>query len=270
MILKIYKIFSLLILWLACKDKWYSRNKLASENVLSDRQTLTYLKKNPNVGIIRYGNSELGLIVGNSPKTQKYNKKLRDKLINNCRNYNPKTIKKYLLALPLESLMVDYDNTKRNLPKWYPGIASKWAMRFLVKKNHVYGSPFCFRTVNVDDNNMKHYLSLLKSLFIGRKIIYVGPMQGKNKEIPHFMSPSEILKIPKKNAFEKFDEIVTQIKILCSKYRNPLVVIVGGTTASVISYELNMSNITCYDFGQYQRLYTKYILDKKYKQRSYR
>ena len=75
MILKIYKIFSLLILCLACKDKWYSRNKLASENVLSDRQTLTYLKKNPNVGIIRYGNSELGLIVGNSPKSQKYNKK---------------------------------------------------------------------------------------------------------------------------------------------------------------------------------------------------
>ena len=30
---------------------------------------------------------------------------------------------------------------------------------------------------------------------------------------------------------------------------------VGGTTASAISYELNLSNITCYDFGQYYRLY---------------
>mgnify|MGYP001468817735 CR=1 FL=1 len=36
----------------------------------------------------------------------------------------------------------------------------------------------------------------------------------------------------------------------------------GGITASVISYELNMSNITCYDFGQYERLHKKYLQTK--------
>lgn len=262
MIKQIYKIFNLLILWLLSENKWVNPYKLINENTLSDRETIIYLKKNPRTGIIRYGNSELGLIVGNSPKTQKYCKKLGDKLINNCRNYNSSTIKKYLLALPLESLVSGHNNTKRILPSWYPGIASRWAMRFLVKKSQMYGSPFCFRIFNVDDNDMENYLSLIRSLFIGRKIIYVGPKQGKNKEIPSFISPSETINIPEKNAFEKFEEIVAQIKNLCTNYKNPLVVIVGGTTASAISYELNMSNITCYDFGQYNRLHKKYLLRK--------
>ena len=69
----------------------------------------------------------------------------------------------------------------------------------------------------------------------------------------------EFLQIPEKNAFEKFQQILKEIKELCEKYNNPLVVIVGGTTASAISYELNISNITCYDFGQYFRLYKKFL-----------
>ena len=259
LILQFYKIFSLIVLWTFSKNKWVKSNKLIKENFLSDRETILYLKKNPSVGIIRYGNSELGLIVGNSPKTQIYDKKLRNKLINICRNYNSTTKNKYILALPLESLIPGRNNPKRNIPKWYPGLASRFAMRFLVKKSQKYGSAFCFRITEVIDNDMEDYLKLIESLFTDRKVIYVGPIKGKNSEIPEFLKPLEFLQIPEKNAFEKFQQILKEIKELCEKYSNPLVVIVGGTTASAISYELNISNITCYDFGQYFRLYKKFL-----------
>ena len=195
MIKQVNKIFKLFILWLSSENKWVNPYKLIKKNSLSDRETILYLKQNPRAGIIRYGNSELGLMVGNSPKTQKYDRKLSDRLIKNCQNYNSTTKKKYLLSLPIESLVVGHNNTKRRIPNWYPGVASRWAMRFLTKKSQMYGSPFCFRIYNVDDNDMEDYLRLIKSLFIRRKIIYVGPMQGKNPDIPEFMTPLEILKL---------------------------------------------------------------------------
>lgn len=248
-----------MLLWIFSENKWVNSNKLIKENLLSDRETILYLKNNQTVGIIRYGNSELGLIVGNSPKTQKYNKELKNILVNTCRKYNSTSKKKYLLALPLESLTPGLNNPKRNIPNWYPGLASRWAMRFLAKKSQKYGSAFCFRIREVIDNDMDDYIRLIESLFIGRNVIYVGPMEGKNSEVPEFLKPLEVLKIPEKNAFEKYKEILKKIKLLCEKYENPLVVMVGGTTASALSYELNLSNITCYDFGQFNRLYHKFL-----------
>ena len=256
MIRKIDKIFKLLILWIFSENKWTNPYNLVDKNIFSDRETLLHLKKNPNVGIIRYGNSELGLIVGNSPRTQKYNKKLRNRLVHVCRNYNSNTIKKYILTLPFDTI------NRKYIESWYPGRAARWAMKFLFKKSQIYGTTFCFRILDVLDNDMENYISLVKSLFIGRKIIYVGPLVGKNPDIPNFIIPSEVLKIPEKNAFDQFEKIILEIKQLSKKYENPLVVIVGGITASVISYELNMSNITCYDFGQYERLHKKYLQTK--------
>ena len=200
-------------------------------------------------------------MVGNSPKTQEYNKALRDRLVNNCKNYNSTTIKNYLLALPLDSLFSSYKK-KRGIPDWYPGGAASLAMRFLVKQNQLYASPYCFRIIEVLDENMDDYLKLVESLFNGRDVIYIGPLQGKNPDIPAFLKPKEIIKIPEKNAFEKFDEILKEFTNRSKNYKNPLVVLVGGTTASALSYELNMSNITCYDFGQFNRLYHKFLITK--------
>ena len=141
MIKKINKIFRLIKLWLLSENKWINPYKIIRENSLSDRETILYLKKNPKVGIIRNGNSELGLMVGNSPRSQEYDKNLAEKLIDNCRNYNFATRKKYLLALPLETLVVGY--TKRTaIPRWYPGRAARLAMRFLVKKKQTYALVF--------------------------------------------------------------------------------------------------------------------------------
>ena len=252
----IKKFFSLINLWLSSENKWINISKFIKENYISDRETILLLKKNPKIGIVRYGNSELGLIVGNSPRTQKYNKELKKKLVNICQKYNSDLSKKFLLAMPIDSLIIKGIN--RNLPKWYPGIAAKYAMKFLIKKNEIYGSPFCFRVTEVIDKDIKDYIELIKSLFFNRQIIYVGPMEGKNAEIPSFIEPLVILKIPKENAFEKFDDIINKIKNVCQNYKDPLVVIVGGITATALSYELNMLNITCYDFGQYLRTYKNY------------
>lgn len=255
MISKIKKVIKLFSLWIYSENKWSSLSELIRENAFSDRETINILKQNPKTGIIRYGNSELGLIIGNSTKTQVYDQKLKNKLIEICRNYNFLTDKKYLISLPL-------DNEKRlGVPSWYPGRGAKWAMRFLVKKNQKY-STHCFRIHEVVDDDMDGFVILLKSLFFDRDIIYIGPLAGKNPDVPDFIHPKETIKIPEKNAFEKTEQIINQTKNICNKYNDPLVVIVGGITACVVSYELNMSNITCYDFGQFDRLYKKYLQKK--------
>ena len=260
--LQLYKVFNLIKLWIFSENKFLESHKLIKENLLSDRETLLYLKKNPNVGIIRNGNSELGLMVGNSPKTQKYNKELRDRLVKSCQDYNSTIMmKNYILELPLESLVLSRKR-KRGIPDWHPGKAASLAMRLLVKKDQIYARS-CFRITEVLDDNMDDYIKLLESLFTDRDIIYVGPSQGKNSEVPKFMKYKEFLEIPEKNSYNKFNEILLDIKKLCKNYNNPLVVLVGGTTASALSYELNMSNITCYDFGQYNRLYKKYLESKR-------
>lgn len=257
MIKFLFKILELLKLWLYSDNKWLSFDIMINQNNLSDRETILHLKKNPKIGIIRYGNSELGLLIGNSPKTQKYNKKLKNLLIETFKNYNSITNNKYLLAIPLDF------SKRKSVPDWYPGKFAKLAMKLLVSKKQIYGSAFCFRICDVLDEDIEEYIKLVKSLFLNRDIIYVGPLTGKNEEIPNFITPVEVLKIPEKDAFEKFDDIVSQIKKLCTNYKDPLVVIVGGVTASVISYKLNISNITCYDFGQYLRLYKKYLENLK-------
>ena len=64
MIRQLDKIFKLFFLWLYSDNKWINPHKSIKNNILTDRETIMYLKKNPKVGIIRYGNSELGLMVG--------------------------------------------------------------------------------------------------------------------------------------------------------------------------------------------------------------
>ena len=253
MIKFLIKISELLKLWVYSENKWSNFDRMIKENSFTDRETILHLKKNPKIGIIRHGNSELGFLIGNSPKTQKYNKKLKNLLVETFKNYNSITNKKYILAIPLDF------SKRKNLPNWYPGKGAKLAMKLLVSKKQIYGSPFCFRIFDVLDEDIEDYIILVKSLFLNRDIIYVGPLVGENEKLPNFIKPVEVLKIPEKDAFEKFDDIVSQIKKLYNNYKDPIVVVVGGLTASVISYKLNMSNITCYDFGQYQRIYKKYL-----------
>jgi hypothetical protein len=227
------------------------------EHYLSDRETVLLLKRNSKIGIVRYGNSELGLIVGNSIKHQRYSKKLKNKLVYICRSYNSISKERFLLGLPLDACAIDSTNT-RKLDKKNWGKAVRYSINCLVKKDTTYASPFCFRIVNVVDDNLESYISIVKSLFTHREVIYIGPLEGKNPSIPDFINPVKVLKIPEKNAFIEFDAILLKIKNLCLNYNNPLVVVVGGITATVLSYELNMSNITCYDFGQFARQYQNY------------
>jgi hypothetical protein len=254
MLNKLDKIFHLLGLCLASKFRF---KFFYEERHLSDRETILLLKRFPKLGIVRYGNSELGLMVGNSIKHQVYSKKLKNKLVYICRSYNSISKNRFLLGLPLDACTINSTNT-RNLNKRSWGKAVRFSLNFLVKKNITYVSPFCFRVSDVVDDNLENYISIVEDLFIDREVIYVGPLQGKNPNIPGFINAVDVLKIPEKNAFTEFDAILSQIKDLCLNYDNPLVVVVGGITATVLSYELNMSNITCYDFGQFARLHQKY------------
>ena len=63
---------------------------------------------------------------------------------------------------------------------------------------------------------MEDYLKPI-SLFTDQ-VIYVGPMQGKNSEIPEFLKPLEFLLKYLKKCSKKFNE--QEIKKLCEKYEN--------------------------------------------------
>ena len=43
--LQFFKIYHLLMLWLSSEHKWLNMNELINKNLLSDRETLLFLKK---------------------------------------------------------------------------------------------------------------------------------------------------------------------------------------------------------------------------------
>ncbi len=217
---------------------------------MSDEEVLLYLKNNKK-GIVRYGSGENGYLVGYPRPHQKHDKRLEKKTKDILKNWKKDLNENnYLLTLPLDSVLgVNWE--ERNLQgKVWRGVMSYSLLPFL-KKNHVYGSPFCFRLKDAIYKNKERYVSLIKDLFKDKDIIYVGP----EKEFEVMFEPVEFIKIPPKDVFDRYEELKNEIKEKAKKYNDPLVVITAGVAATALSAELNDEGILTYDAGSIFRWY---------------
>ena len=218
----------------------------------TDSETIGYLEDNLEKGIVRYGNSELSLIAGSSIGTQRYNSQLRDELISIIENYNYDR-SSYILALPLDAL---YRNSTRNIygkASW--GLGKRIILKALLSNNSLYGSPFCFRLLDVKEDVLRDYSSRIYDLIDSHSVIYVGPMAGKNSKIIKSKKIVKLIKIPEKDAYNSIDDIESTIEEEYQLHHNALVLLVAGASATVLSHRLNTKGIKAYDIGQFTRHY---------------
>jgi len=216
---------------------------------LSDDETLSFLEKNQDFGIVRFGNSEFSLLAGRSVNTQDYNHYIQREL----KEILLSTPKNYLLALPVDTTIKNlrfrnhysWDQIWKKTPRLF--------MHLYLNLDYNYGSPFCFRLKDVRTSNLSQYENRVKNLIDDKEIIYIGPSKGKNKKKPEIKHEILTIDIPNKNAFDIIDDIINRVQKTALRRNNVLVIIVAGATGTILSARLNRLGILAYDFGQYQR-----------------
>jgi hypothetical protein len=207
---------------------------------LGDRETLIYLAERRK-GIVRFGDGEAGYLAGYSYRHQTQDESLRRKLVGILREYSGDS--RALVAIPHDLVFgQNYDARKAKKEQWR---AARWALRPYLKDGVTYGSAFCFRAGVAIDDDVRSYAALMASLFRGRDIIYVG----NDEECPEIVPMRAIVKAPKQNAFERYDEIKRAAIREAGKYPQAAVMASCGITATALAWELNREGIPAYDVG---------------------
>ena len=207
---------------------------------LSDRETLLYLKEK-GVGIARFGDGDLGYLVGRFLPYQHYDDMLQKKLAEILTEYGQNG--SFLAAMSLDLIFgIGHEKRGTTLERWK---TIKYVALPFLKKHHTYGSPFCFRMDNVIDDNKETYKTLLLSLFEGKDIIYVGNV----KEFVNILKPVKVIDIPSRHVFSRYNDLLKEIMNTAIRFEYPLVLLVAGATATVLSVDLNKRGILTYDIG---------------------
>ncbi|MEX1026545.1 MAG: GT-D fold domain-containing glycosyltransferase [Candidatus Paceibacterota bacterium] len=214
---------------------------LADFQFLSDRETIQYLK-DTGKGIVRYGDGELNFTAGYPAIHQTQDRTLRTKLTRILKEYDG--TQNYLLALPLDLLLIGNFAERNSTPENWR--APKYAALPFLKKNVIYGSPFCFRLNDVIDSDREEYTKFVHTLFARREIIFVG---SREEDASGTISPVQFISIPERDAFSVYDETIERIQHAAQNLTNPLVLIAGGVTATVLAAKLNDRGIPTYDIG---------------------
>jgi hypothetical protein len=214
-------------------------NNFAQARFLTDRETLIWLKEK-NIGITRFGDGELSYLSGYSFQHQKQEPVLRKKLKKILTTYNHNS--PFLLALPYDICFNEHQ--KRNLPKtvWN---SAKFSLLPYIKREHVYGSAFCFRISIVLDEEKNEYAKILLQLFRDKEIMYVG----SGEPFPGLISPRYFIKTQPTNAFDEYYQLIEIINKRAKEFENPCVLLSCGITATALSAELNSMGILSYDVG---------------------
>lgn len=224
---------------------WALTFSLGDFRFLSDRETLLYLKEK-GVGIARFGDGDLLNLNGASMIYQRYDPRLQRKLAEVLSGYTKDA--KFLIALPLDLFFEgEQAYTRRGAsPSRWRG--KKYAALPFLKRGQVYGSPFCFKNINMTDEGKKQHVNMMRSLVENRDIIYIGNSENL-KDVRNMAVPKESIFIPKADVFDSYGRLLKEAVRAAEKYTNPIVLIAASATATVLSAELNTKGILAYDIG---------------------
>ena len=233
----------------------YIFSLFAKLNYLSDDETLDFLLSK-EIGITRFGNSELAFISGSSIKHQVFDPLLRNKLLHildEVSNQNH-----CLVSLP-----IDVTIRRRGTQRFYSKSVWRFSLCIItgsyVKSKYIYGSPFVFRSKDIVVANKSTFLSSLELLFSNKSIMFIGPKFGRNSGLPDFIKPDYYCYIPESNAFSQYDRLRVEAISFANTHPDHLILIVAGITATALSYELSMLGVLAYDFGQFNRHFEESI-----------
>ena len=203
--------------------------------------------------ISRFGNGEFNIIFNKDIKFQKFNKRLKHKLLEVLNS----SLKNLLIGI----MRLEDVNNYSFWIKWFE--KNKFRLLKLLDKNKIYYNSFITRFMTLFKNkfNNEKYISKFKTIWNNRDIIIIegdktrvgigNDLFNNTKSIKRILCPNE-------NAFLSFDKI---LKFFCSNDidRNTLILISLGPTATVLAYELCKLGFQSIDIGHLDLQYEFYL-----------
>ena len=234
-------------------------NKLVNSKpkVLNIDETIDYIIKNKS-SVSRFGDGELKLMTEKSIFFQTYSKELGIRLKQVIRNEE----KNLIVCIPdIFGKLSIYAEEPFNY--WKLHIAKTRSTWYgLIDKNSVYGNAFISRCYYgfKDKSNCKTWFKKIKTIWINRDIVIV---EGKKSRLgignDLFNNTKSIKRIlcPEKNAFDKYDEILNEIKKLD---KEKLILLAIGPTATVLAYDLYKAGYQAIDIGHIDIEYEWFLM----------
>ncbi|TCK16495.1 GT-D fold domain-containing glycosyltransferase [Marinobacterium mangrovicola] len=212
--------------------------------VWSEEETIQYIIEH-KASICRFGDGELKLIVGERHKSfQDVDQKLNDRLLEVLQSNEPNIL---IGIHPVRA----FDRLGRIWQKFIIRIGDQ--VLDLLDNQRSYPSMGAFRVLPKKSRaSLVDRIKLTKKIWEGRKILFITGENSRfrfEEELFNNAASVDFLYAPSKNAFGRYDEIISEIRANYPK-EEYLVMPVLGPTATVLAYDLALSGYQAIDFGQ--------------------
>ena len=277
---KIFKFLSLIILYkiiyylsihycIKCINNYNIRCKFCSKkiiftglNIATREETLDEIIYN-NKSLARFGDGEFNLMFGWRNGFQNENKLLQEKLINTLNS----TLKNLLIGIYIPYRNEDLRYLTRAgiiyWKKWFNHV--KFKSIKLLNKSRKYYSALISRYYSLYKDKRKfntlEYITKLKKIWEQRDILIIEGYYSRNGIGNDLFNNAKSIKrilCPSKNAFLVYDKIINETMKL-KIYKNLLILISLGPTASVLSYDLCKLGFQVIDIGHADLEYEYYL-----------
>lgn len=217
------------------------------------------------MSVSRFGNGELDIILGQHEGFQKYDKRLKERLVEVLKSDTKN------LAVSIPDVFQDHSRLNDRASKYWTRQVAHYLYhwnKFTIKDKLYYDSLMTRFYMDLSDKVEfpKKSLQLFKMLWNDRDILIV---EGKDTRLGYgndlFDNCKSIERIlcPAENAFSRYDEILVTTK----KYAaDKLILIALGATASVLAYDLSNGNFQAIDIGHLDIEYEWYKMGATKKQ----
>lgn len=238
-------------------------------HILNSAETVLYIIKN-KCSVCRYGDGEFQMI------THYLNHKLGDSFhVDTFQEYSTKLASRLTEVLKSENnkilICIPYSFKNSSVYRGYERtfFERDWLFRksfILQEKYKLYGDS-CFTRffLKRTDINAKSYIALLKSIWNNRNILIVEGKQSRlgfgNDLFENTVSVRRIL-CPATNAFDKYDEILSEVQKTPKEY---LCLLALGHTATVLAFDLSNLGYQAIDIGHIDVEYEWYLMGAKEK-----
>ncbi len=221
-----------------------------------DKKTTLYEILNSNKSFGRFGDGEFQLALGKGipfqEKNKKLSKKLKKLLKTNDKNFMIGFNYRYIYPKKTESKIV---------AKFIENFIAKKLPKFLklCSKSVTYYDASVFLTYILEHDNCQKYFDEMKKLWENKDIVIVSGETVFDKienNIFNCAKSIEYIKAPSVNAFNKYDEIISEVE---KQDKSKLILLILGPTATVMAYDLYLKGYRAIDVGHIAKDYDFYI-----------
>lgn len=207
--------------------------------------------------IARYGDGELKLCYGNDQIAQTWCQEIGDRLKEILKLRDVDSNGRMLVGIPR---IVGRDD----FPQFNPNGWKFWSERYTVEKvlhlyskNKEYYSAFISRPDSAIHIHCIQYWDMVRSIWEGKKVVVVEGEDRRFEKTGVFLNNAkrvDVVKGPKRDAFDVYDDILSRIK----KYKRDRIIILAlGPTATVLAYDLFLEGFQALDLGHMGMFFRK-------------